>query len=167
MLEKIDLVIDEIKAIDESKSKKLNELFNVFKAFCKERYLFPIVVKGYTPSFNDGEPCTHIQSEICDPAEYEYMYEDDLQLLENINKNNINKANFIKALKDQKTFADQMQDNKQNNHLSGDELGKLTILLDWLTDYFKEEYQTDFKLTMYHNFNTNEFVIEKEDYYVD
>lgn len=86
-------VIKEIEAIDNQRKEKINSVKNNFKDHLAE-YLKPMFDKyenldyirfvGYTPSFNDGEPCEH--RSYIDLDEYESDEETSKILNENLTR---------------------------------------------------------------------------------
>ena len=169
MIKELKESIEKVKEINKEKERIEDEVFSKHLSnFCKEKKLFPIVIFGYTPSFNDGDPCTHTQNEVsCGESEYQdYIYDEELiENLKNINNQNLNKLNFISTLKEKEN--NKNVDNTFNEHLNQEEISVLRETLSWLHEYFERNYHTDFRLTIYFDFKEDKLVVEKELYEVD
>ena len=77
MTSSLDSLITELLRSDEERKRQAQERFNkvVTAAFAELPKLNFIRLRGYTPGFNDGEPCVHTQSVLVDNYSPDYLFD--------------------------------------------------------------------------------------------
>lgn len=119
-MSKINEYLEHKNAIDslvKGHSKEMiQDLFN--ELFTKYKNLDVVFIYGYTPGFNDGDPCYHRQYVEVDSEEITERVEEYLDLLD--------------------------EEVEYNSNLTGDEISDITDSVDDLEDLFEHIYDTDY-----------------------
>lgn len=141
---------EQLKSINEDFLKEsIKEIGNKFGNFA-------IFIRGYTPSFNDGEPIEHSYNyslcigfhESTYRSCYKYFKLDDCEASENQDVAELLECDFDNFV-------------SINSHLEGNE--NFLECIDVLLKMVNEVYQTDFEVKI--KFKDGDVIIESEDYY--
>lgn len=116
-------IMNTIEKYKELKADIVTSLNNEFskELFAKYPDLNAVMIRGWTPGFNDGEPCTHFQEIIlsreCDSMDELFEFDEE-------------------------------SESDVNEKLSKEDSAAIMSLLDSLEDIFYDAYETDWELTM-------------------
>ncbi len=146
----VEQILADYETFVESVQAKEKEIFElVITTILKENpTLKSIVVKGSTPSFNDGDPCRH-WIELMHPSEYESDRESHIEtIISNFDDGEEGTAEAIEALIPNIAFAD---------GIISDDVQSL------ITDISESLYGTDW-IIIFHLDDDGKFAFKKADY---
>jgi len=162
----MDQLIKKINDAKKEVEKAENELFEGLYPFFLENNVDLVFIQGYTPGFNDGEPCTHSQHTLFDLNEYEdYGAESYVQnFLETYNKEVVENNFFDNCEKEKEIVKCKKLTLKNINDNIKEEDKIREVFNKHLYNMIEKKYDTDFHLYIYACPINKKIVIKKEHY---